>query len=337
MFKKKKQILEPIQLKLKLPENGAYPPRIVSPGYSLWLRGASVTDQDITFIKNAANRWLITPPAKHDILINGVPIQAETILSDGDYIRKGVWKGIFQADPVADYRQGIKEIAVVSQINPTQAVREWVILDGVQVSLDGGQHFTHWDDIVRMQYETSNKKWSVTFYFTDNNNKLKTVPSKLKALTNDDFSALLQWIIYHVPFDPNLYSFFTPIWSDAYESMAYEKVLIPAENNQRPLPEALNKVLAHNERSKWDNFVFLVMPFVISLILSILTTKPKDFSSASIMAVAVGFGVIMCFFGVFLGLKMLENWYLDYKMRRFDAAEIAAAKEKEPPSAAASK
>lgn len=324
MFRKK-PVLEPLKLKRKLPENGTYPPRLVMPGTTFWLRDDL---EDLMFVKGNHNRWKLIPDDKHEVLLNGEKLHIATTLSDGDYIRQEPWKAIFQVDPVADYKKALQQedLDDVIEINPSQKLRDWIRLDYDGISLDAGENFTRWDEIVRIAYGSDgNSKWRVDFYRVDNGKKDKKIPSKLKPLSRDDFKSLIDWISWTAPFWlSTLNSWFEDIWIDAYTKTAYIKLLIPAENNQQLLPEKAEKIFQRFETSKWGTLLWFISLFGVILVLSVVMAKPDDLSLESIIAVAVGFIVISGFLGVLWGLMRLEWWYREYKYKKLAKADEAS-------------
>jgi hypothetical protein len=277
MFKKK-QALESIPLKLKLPEDGTYPPRILSPGISLWLRGDNVTAEGITYIKNADNQWMITPDDKHETLVNGTAIVEETVLSDGDYIRKGVWKGIFQADPVADFRQDITELKMeqVYEISPSKTLLKWLQVDFDRVSFDGGETTVQWDEIHSIKYYNTDYRWSTIIYILKDGKSTK-LPSKLKRISVNDLDKLVMWTQYYTPFHISTNSNSSvEMWIDAYTFIAHQKLLIPAENKLLSLPDNAEHIL--DRTTPFDRRLRnIVLGFSFAVVLYLVFTGIYDF------------------------------------------------------------
>jgi ABC-type uncharacterized transport system permease subunit len=71
-----------------------------------------------------------------------------------------------------------------------------------------------------------------------------TIHSKLKPINTKNFDNLVMWILYYCPFHMSTMSDSSvEIWRDAYTNTAYQKLLIPFNDNPSLLPDTVDNIL----------------------------------------------------------------------------------------------
>lgn len=213
----KKTSLPPLELRFNLPPDGTYPPRIVVPlEKSIWLKGENpIRLKRNVSIRPQGGHWLFYSQGKNiKVLVNRQEIAGEHRLQDSDYISVMGLKGIFQADPVANFRNCIKdaernfeEFSQTVTITPTKRMQKWLMIDSQGISLDGGQHTAKWDEIIYVEFGFDPhqlSRRSIKLFVPDQRGKPKQFPAKLGYINQQESEALFSWITYSAPFNLNI-------------------------------------------------------------------------------------------------------------------------------------
>ena len=296
------------QSRIQSPSDGTYPPRIVAPGRSYWLRdGGEVSlGKDVRVVQRN-QRWVLLP-GRTPVWVNGQQFDIEQPLKDGDYIRFGRlfgrFRAIYEADPVSDYRQMAAELFDhPTQINPSRSLRKWVQISGTGLSFDGGKTVVSWDQIVRIDFALAILDLRSATIRVNERGKARKVSTKLSRIRHRDLSVLFQWLMYSAPYALSLHFAGSPDSMDGYIFVAQMKLILPAEANQKLLPEAPEKILGSPLEP--SNRQMVVLLGVMLLVLAILTVKPKDLSLDSILLIIHASLLIASIFAVIIGIIAL--------------------------------
>jgi hypothetical protein len=316
-FKKSAPPLPPIELSANTQLNGTHPPRILTPGFSNWLNTTKPLhlDKDVFVTYNGKQYLLRRESEKTKVLINGQEILSDCYLKDGDFIQGSKWQGIFQADPAGDHVKALQqENELTTSITPSANLRKWLVIDKQGISLDGGENTAKWDEIVTVEYKLvykglhpNSNRWQVRLraYQPDH---AQYLPSKLTQISPMELTDLIMWIQYTTPF---ALSTFNPDyghrggWTDAYIFSAYDKLILPGEQNQLVLPTSRERILGVWTKADRRNW-FLAMLACIG-VLSLILSKPTGFDQESLIRFAVDFVIISAWFGFIPLLLLLSS------------------------------
>jgi hypothetical protein len=98
------------EVQVELPTNGTYPPRVVFPHFSIWVRKDKfVSIEPGLFVHQEQDRcYLSIEPLRFKgvVEVNGHNVADRCELKDGDFLVFDEQnKAVFQSDPVADFRE----------------------------------------------------------------------------------------------------------------------------------------------------------------------------------------------------------------------------------------
>ncbi len=346
MMKLKRQP-DPIELTVNLPPDGTYPPRIVSKGSSLWLPDNTEAFEfaDGVFLHVSGRQWSIYQEHdRADVRVNNQILIGRRVLKDGDFIHseKKKIRAIFQADPVADYRQGWEaenEEELTPRIQLSKRVAEHVVIDADGMSLDGGETFARWDTITALDvcWEYTTNNWAIRIQATNTPKRGKTLPSKFHSaiLGRDEIFPLLTWIFYAVPFQLSIQQFSRIEIPDAYKVLVYDKILTPAYERKRDLPATPAFILGLKGRCEAIIIILVAIVFMLCPSLVIWFIVEKVFHVESIYILVGIYLVILLlqwktFRDKIFYLRHLSEWEtLDLPPRFFGVEDIVDEKQGE--------
>jgi len=236
------------------PLGAAYPPRILAPGLSYWLDEGT----RLELIPGALVTWraegvcyLRQLQEAKQVLVNGLPFLGERVLQDGDFIKSGQERFIFQADPVADRRTRLAHTSMPKPPKLSKGLGERVRIDTGGLSLDGGMTVTRWHDILSLvvtvpltrssQYAGGIRVGALTW-----GGKLAGELVRINAF---DLRRFFEWAGAVVPFDPSIENpanWQLPL-ADAY-MLAAKKLMGRVEAGQVDLPADRRFVLGEPVR-----------------------------------------------------------------------------------------
>ena len=272
-----------IQPKLNLPPDGTYPPRILTPTTTIWLCEGTIIDIDdgLSVFNRKGECYIKQDESCKKVRLNGVPFNGEYLLKDGDFVKFGQGRIMFQADPVANYRQAIQDGYYEPQIfrNPIHLsanMAKNVVINYEGISLNSGKDFVLWKNLKQIQIETYESvnnprlpheigKYHIIIHHYCPQTRYKYPPLYILIDINDldVFANLLQNSMPYIPSGDAFADEF-----DAYFSFIHSKLLVPHEVYKVPLPEAVEFLYdKHSYPSNLFNIVFLY--FMINLACSV--------------------------------------------------------------------
>jgi hypothetical protein len=267
-----------------LPPDGTYPPRILAPSASIWLKDGETLDvsgKSVIFRRVGKDFYVAPhPTAKHEAMLNGIPMIVERLLKDGDFIHCGKERYIFQADPVADWRKFLSEDdSVIETYQPTKAMQKWIIIDSDGVSLDGGKTRARWDEIKSIFASGGVDSPIIKISLYSDGRKKRKLASKLpqfmKYLSKNKVS--IRQFAYKVfltmPFQLN-WEFPEDLATDVYLYAVYIKLLRPAEEQGKLLPADFDFITGDDERKRALRFDLLGMAIflpIASAVMAVIT------------------------------------------------------------------
>lgn len=195
MFRKKEP-LETITITFDPPPDGTYPPRILSPGWTTWLNKDEIPLQHGAVIRRRESTFtLYQHECKRDILVNGQAIEDAHVLADADYIHIDDFMGVYQQDPVADYRQFMAEVDSQVTITVPPHITDTVIVDREGISLNGGKDTIAWLNVARIY--TSDEMIQIELIDSTENVNLEV--RQLTDLNQMQFDQIMAFLMYNVP------------------------------------------------------------------------------------------------------------------------------------------
>ncbi len=246
------------------------PPRIVAPGYSLWLKGNEIEIDKGVFVTHSEWGWVIYQQEfNFDFRVNNQPLIGRRTLKDGDYIHSAGGHAIFQEEPAADYFEHWPqdERDTVDAVELTKRLKKNVVIDMMGISLNGGKSYVAWDDLAQLYVyrEHTTGQWSVRAF----SEAQGEMPSKFKraTLTTHEMDVLLRWLFSNAPYALSTVSVSGVPLPDAYKTVAWDKLLSPAHSKKINLPVPPSQILGlHSCR----RIVFFLLKQQFMLLLWIL-------------------------------------------------------------------
>jgi hypothetical protein len=243
----KKPSLPTIEVQFLPQPDGAYPPRILVPKRSIWLKqDEQVKLRRGLYVEYNGKQYLLTRNnSRLKVLVNGTEILHIHPLKDGDYIEiprlMNPFQAIFQADPVADYRKGRPQTQSESiKLEVSEHLRNWVRVTADSVSLDGGVTRTKWNDIVTVRVRPQERQ--TVKLIVAQNGKHISLPSKLKGLTDVELAQLHHLLIFSAPFDLSIDTN-NPHLHEAYTHIVNDKLITTSRYTQELSPQVPEKLL----------------------------------------------------------------------------------------------
>jgi hypothetical protein len=187
-------------------------------------------------------------------MVNGQHLVGRRVLKDGDFIHGGDLRGIFQQDPVADYRHHWENQVKLPRhlrLPNTKRLEKHVRIDTSGVSLDGGKTTTPWTHLagIVVQILDSNS-WKVAVYEKHEGKAAEEMRTKCMGIVGGEVDALLKWLDHTAPYEISVLSASNVQFSDAYVSLAYIKIINPARENKRLLPMPIAFILGFPTRKQ---------------------------------------------------------------------------------------
>lgn len=226
---------------LNLLPDGTIPPRLVTPDASLWLKGNgdSVTlPSGLTYFA-ANDTHQVRVGTNEAYTVNGKRLVGRYRLTDGDYIAGRNFRAIFQVDPAKDWRDDWEAseegIEATIDITLTRRLEKAVLINGQGISLAGAEHVTEWDRFAFIAFyrEITTGHWAVR---VSNGAAFAESHFERTVLTVEETNTLLNWIIYAMPFHVSFVHNSRASFPNAYDFLAYSKLLDPSQAGERELP-----------------------------------------------------------------------------------------------------
>jgi hypothetical protein len=216
---------------------------------SIWLQGEGDSlklCEGLSFLREK-NTYKIHVTGDNSCTVNGNSVVSSYELKDGDYVASKDFRGIFQTDPVADWRKdwecSEESLDFSIDIKPSKRLMKSVDIDTTGVSLDAGKHITEWHHIRSIYFynEHTSGNWSVTLL-----NATEKVPSDFRAsiLSGEEAMTLLQWIHFSSPFHISFSHFSRETFPNAYDYLAFAKIIDLARLENREPPAPIQEILA---------------------------------------------------------------------------------------------
>jgi hypothetical protein len=254
----KPQHVDPgVEIGIEFPLDGSYSPRVVGPGFSAWLRPGEIglEEPGIFNVRNTGQKCEITHlDPNREVMVNGQPLVGRRVLRDGDFIHTKETRGIFQQDPVADYRHHWEKqfkLPRLVRLQITNRLEKHVRIDTSGVSLDGGKTTTAWTHFagVVVQILDSNS-WKVAVYKKHEGQPAEEMRTKCVGVVGGEVDLLLKWFHHTAPYEISVLSASNVQFSDAYVSLAHTKIINPARENKRLLPMSIAFILGFPTRKQ---------------------------------------------------------------------------------------
>jgi hypothetical protein len=293
-----------------LPPDGTYPSRILAPSASIWLKDGETLDvsgKSIIFRRAGKDFYVAPhPKAKHEPMLNGTPMIVERLLKDGDFVHCGKERYIFQADPVADWRKSLQEEPeLLESYEPTEWLQKWVIFRKDGVSIDGGETFIKWEEIVSAAFDKRFAK-PACLIFRLQSQISKTLILKQSEVEKRQFGdGLTRYCPFSLSGSMSAYITF-----DAYLLDVGDHFLSPSELHKRPLPAKIEFMEAEDIRKHREKIlmlrVFTVLLIFLPLVGAIgdtITGKYQDFFTALRYYIIF----VVLFFLIHIGLHLLVD------------------------------
>lgn len=247
MFGRKKEEEDRLSdISVNLPADGTYPPRIIIPANTIWMnQNNQITLSKGLSVQYLGGNYIISATSNIAAYINGKTLIGNYTLRDGDYISSAKFRGIFQVDPTRDYRLAWEEAEDVDKkytLNLSKQLTRNVSINNQGISLDGGQNIVHWRDISHLffYWENTTNYWSVQI-----STEKGYAPSNFRAcvLPTKEMVTLLNYLIYSAPYHLSIEHFSRSTFPDAFEHLAFQKIIIPAQAGKRELPASVSEIL----------------------------------------------------------------------------------------------
>ncbi|MBN8590160.1 MAG: hypothetical protein J0M33_00290 [Anaerolineae bacterium] len=271
----------PIALEVHLPPNGSYPPRIVAPGVSLWLRPGDGPLKIRPFLEaeNTGQGCILYATSDREVvMVNGHPLVGQHRLQDGDFLHTESkrLRAIFQQDPVADQRALSERSAPADRktsLTPSDKLRKAVQIDSEGISLNGGKDRATWgrETAIYFYFEHTSNLFFVQVWCQTEKRREKGLPSQCRSLGGDEAGTLLNWLTYAAPYALS-YRSNALAFSDVYTMLTEQHIIKPALAHQRLLPASIALIRGYPSRMQSLISLMVVLSYgvVVSGVLFII-------------------------------------------------------------------
>jgi hypothetical protein len=303
--------LPEVAIGLELPPDGSYPPRIVGPGYSAWLRLGEIglEEPGIFTVCNFGQKCEITQlDPLRQVMVNGQPLVGRRVLRDGDFIHTKETRGIFQQDPVADYSrywQGSPLAPRHIRLTITPQLQKYVLIDAHGFSLNAGKNVTPWTHFAGLVFQLlGDGKWRAMLFEKHEGKPSDKMPTKLGAILSDEADMLTKWAQHSAPYEISTLSVPALTDSDAYRTIAHTKIIDPARENKRLLPMSIAVILGLPTRK--DTLLKLMLRAGFAALIASLLSGNANFHPV-LFVIIMAFALLGQFRGIGADLRYLRE------------------------------
>jgi hypothetical protein len=213
-------------------------------------------------------------------------------LKDGDFVHSGKHRYIFQADPVADWRNRLTSSQPPRRLRDSRYLRDRVRVYPDGLSLDGGKTKTNWYDILCLTLVVHLQGYYSRLEVIMRTWRGACPYSELDRISGLNLRRLYEWLRRVVPFDLSIEN--PSEWdlspaADAY-GLAAQKLLSRIEANQVDL--SFDRRIVMGEPFRFEqlgkSLILLLASLLFGLAVIWLTLKGIENASSSQLIDATG-------------------------------------------------